>query len=98
MRALSVRVRGGGVWRPPPLLDAGADEQLITVLGKAPEDMATEQGHHQVAAMLKAEGVRRAQCVAFAMGHHARLGEGTWVEELDADVVRMVLEKVAPTL
>jgi len=44
--------------------------------------------------MLKAEGVRRAQCVAFAMGHHARLGEGTRVEKLDAGVVRMVLERV----
>jgi len=38
--------------------------------------------------------VRKAQCVAFAMGHHERLGEGTWVEELDAGVVRMVLDEV----
>ena len=48
--------------------------------------------------MLEAEGVRRAQWVAFVMVHHARLGEGKWVEELDVGVVRMVLEKVAPTL
>ena len=32
--------------------------------------------HHQVMAMLKAEAVSRAKCVAFAMGHHERLGEG----------------------
>ena len=72
----------------------GADEQTQTNDGRTPEDVATTEGHHQIAAMLKAEGVRRAQCVAFAMGHHARLGEGTWVEELDAGVVRMVLAEV----
>ena len=76
------------------LLDMGADEQTQTNDGRTLEDVATAEGHHQIAAMLKTEGVRRAQCVAFAMGNHARLGEGTWVEELDAGVVRMVLDQV----
>ena len=76
------------------LLDTGADEQTQTNDGQTPEGVATEQGHHQVAAMLKAEGLRRAQCVAFAMGHHESLGERSPVLELDAGVVRMVLEQV----
>ena len=77
------------------LLDAGADEQdQGTYTTGTPEILATDGGHHQVAAILKAEGVRRAQCVAFAMGHHARLGVGSRVEELDPGVVRMVLDEV----
>ena len=39
-----------------------------------------------------AEIERRAQCVAFAMGDHARLGAGSRVRWLDVGVVRMVLE------
>ena len=76
------------------LLDAGADEQLETNIGRTAEDEATAEGHHQIAAMLKAEGVRRARYVAFAMGHHARLGDKSLVLELDAEVVRMVLKQV----
>ena len=32
--------------------------------------------------------------VAFAMGHHPRLGVGSWVLELEAGVVRMILNRV----
>ena len=32
--------------------------------------------------------------VAFAMGHHPRLGAGSWVLELEAGVVRMILNHV----
>jgi len=76
------------------LLGSGADEQVKTNAGQTPEDLTTDQGHLQVAAVLKAEAVRRVQCVAFAMGHHVRLGDGSPVLELDAGVVRMVLEQV----
>jgi len=76
------------------LLDRGADEQTQTNDGRTPEDVATLGAHHQIVEMLKAEGVRRAQWVAFAMGHHERLGGGSPVDELDAGVVRMVLEQV----
>ena len=37
---------------------------------------------------------RDQRCVAFAMGHHERLGGGSRVQELDEGVVRMVLEAV----
>ena len=81
------------------LLDGGADMQMRSNSGETPEDIATEQDHPQIAAMLQAEAVRReemrrAQCVAFAAGHHERLGAGSRVQELDAGVVRMVLEYV----
>ena len=49
---------------------------------------------NQVAAMLQTEAVRRAQCVAFAMGHLERLGAGSRVRALDAGVLRMVLEQL----
>jgi len=44
--------------------------------------------------MMRREAVRRVKCVAFAMGLQERLGAGSPVQELDAGVVRMVLEQV----
>ena len=73
--------------------------QSKTDSGQTPHDMATVRQHLQVAAMLTEEAARReterrAQCVAFAMGHQERLGTGSWVQDLDAGVVQMVLERV----
>ena len=76
------------------LLAKGADEQSKGDDGRTPEDVATDESHHEIAALLKAEALRRAQCMAFAMGQHERLGSGSWVQDLDAGVVRMVLEQV----
>ena len=81
------------------LLGKGADLQPKTNAGRTPEDLATVHSHPQIAAMIKAEEVSReevrmTQCVAFAMGHHERLGVGSPVQELDAGVVGMVLEQV----
>jgi len=85
------------------ILHNGADLQSRThfsVLGgggQTPEDVAILRQRPQIVAMLQAEparreAVRRAQCEAFAMGHHERLGAGSRVQGLDAGVVRMVLE------
>ena len=87
------------------LLDRGADLLSKTIDGRTPEDMARQNPFSvagtslQIVAMLKAEmrrreAVRRAQCVAFAMGHQERLGAGSRVQWLDAGVMRMVLEEV----
>ena len=81
------------------LLHVGADLQSTTDDGRTAEDIATQYSHPQVAAMLKAEEVRReevhrARCEAFAMGHQERLGAGSRVRWLDAGVLRMVLEQV----
>ena len=81
------------------LLHMGADLQSKTHDGQTAEDIATTHSHPQVAAMLKAEterreAVRKAQCVAFAMGHQERVGAGSKVWWLDEGVVRMVLEQV----
>ena len=92
--ALHAAAHGGNEAVAKLLLDMGVDEQTQTNDGQTPGDVATTEGHHQIAALLKAEGVRRAQCVAFAMGHHERLGEGTRAPGLDAEVVRMVLDQV----
>ena len=43
--------------------------------------------------MLKVETVR-ARCVALAMGHRDWMGEGSWVQGLDTDVMQMVLARV----
>jgi ankyrin repeat protein len=61
---------------------------------RTPEDVATHFGHPEVVAMLQEAAVTRAKCVAFAMGHHKRLGVGSLVAPLDAEVVRMVLDLV----
>jgi ankyrin repeat protein len=56
--------------------------------------VANFQSHHEVVAILQEATVTRAKCVAFAMGHHKRLGVGSLVAPLDAEVVRMVLQLV----
>ena len=58
---------------------------------QTPEEVASARGHVQVAALIRAEATRRAQCEAFAMGLRERLGAGSLVLLLDAEVVRMIL-------
>ena len=72
----------------------GAPMQAKPIEGQTPEEVALAFSYPEIAAMLQAEAGRRAQCVAFAMVQHERLGAGSWVQELDAGVVRMVLERV----
>ena len=55
---------------------------------------AASEAHPEVVAMVKAEAVIRAKCVAFAMGHHARLGAGSMLEGLEPEVLRTVLGQV----
>ncbi|KAJ1474297.1 hypothetical protein T484DRAFT_1832942 [Baffinella frigidus] len=81
------------------LLDHGADVSAEDKYGRTAEDLANANLHSRVVAMLRAEtarreAVRRAQCVAFAMGQHERLGAGSRVRGLEPGVVRMVLEQV----
>ena len=47
---------------------------------------------HREAEAERREAERRARCEAFALGHHERLGAGSRVSELEAEVVRMVIE------
>jgi hypothetical protein len=80
------------------LLQHGADLSAENVAGFTPEQFAIHTGAIQLAKMLKlwleAEAVRRAQCVAFAMGQHDRLGAGSWVQQLDPGLVRLILDGV----
>jgi hypothetical protein len=46
------------------------------------------------AALLRVAVERRAGCEAFAMGHHQRLGAGSFVQDLDAGVVRMIFDQL----
>ncbi|KAJ1478419.1 ankyrin repeat-containing domain protein [Baffinella frigidus] len=77
------------------LLAKGADVLSRTNgHGWTAKDLVTAGSHHEIAAMLKAEAVRRVQCEALAMGQHERLGTGSGVQELEVGVVKMVLEYV----
>jgi ankyrin repeat protein len=76
------------------LLENGANILAESNAGRTPEDLATREGFPEVVAMLQEATVTRAKCVAFAMGHHKRLGVGSLVAPLDAEVVRMVLQLV----
>ena len=76
------------------LIEAGADVSAKDKCGSTPADFATFQSHVRIASTLIAEAERRAKCEAFAMGQQGRLGAGTRVQELEAGVVRMILEQV----
>ena len=82
------------------LLDNGADPLGTNMWGQCPDIIAAGMMHAGLAATLqaakaRAEVLRRAKCVAFAMGLHERLGVGSCVQEIDAGVARMVLELLA---
>ena len=87
------------------LLAKGADVSARNNLGETPKEDATRRSlqvtgdsHrrllHQIAAMIEAEEVRRAKCMAFAMGLGGRLGVDSCVNVLDEGVLRLVLEHV----
>ena len=82
------------------LVEHGADLSAKGKSGFTPEIFAKICLRFRTVAMLRAEPTRRkalrrgAQCVAFAMGQHERLGAESQVRVLDAGVVRMVLEQV----
>mmetsp|Transcript_46280 Transcript_46280/g.110289 ORF Transcript_46280/g.110289 Transcript_46280/m.110289 type:complete len:195 (+) Transcript_46280:329-913(+) len=76
------------------LIEHRANVLAETNLGWTAVFIAAVHSHLEVVAMLKAEAVSRAKCVAFAMGHHQRLGAGSRVEWLEPGVLRMVLEQV----
>jgi hypothetical protein len=86
------------------MLATGADvlaiDLAITTKAQTPEDLASTPGRKQVVALLRAAAVvaaavetRRALREAFAMGHHGRLGASSPVVDLDADIVRMILDE-----
>ena len=75
------------------LIEHKADVFSTDNFGNTPQDVATSHSHPHVATILKA-GAVRAKCVAFAMGLQGRLGAGSWVHALDAEMVRKVLEQV----
>jgi Ankyrin repeat len=91
------------------LLEYGANVLLVDNNGHTPEDLARLRvvnyvsqwpnewyvAVHQVLALLETEGVVRRNCVAFAMGHHERLGHGSQIASLDAEVIRMIGEFVS---
>jgi len=80
------------------LLDIGRKPLIGPLQSSANNGRTVEEecafAHPEIAAMFKAEAMQRAKCVAFAMGQLERLGAGSRVQELDAGVVRMVLERV----
>ena len=76
------------------LIEHRANVSVEDNFGRTPEDCATSESHVEIVAMLKAEAVTRAKCVAFAMGHHTRLGVGSLAEGLELEVIRMVLDQV----
>ena len=76
------------------LLDYGVNVSTTDNRGWNAENYAAAGEHLEVVAMLEAEAATRAKCVAFAMGHHARLGVGSRVQGLHPELLRMVLEYV----
>jgi ankyrin repeat protein len=76
------------------LIDRGADVLTAAPDGNTPEDVAIAAGHLQTAAVINAGALRRDMCMAFAMGHHPRIGEASRVLPLEIGVVKMILSYV----
>ena len=72
------------------LVDAGADLSSTDFQGFTPISTAARHSHLEVVAILTA--TKQACNLAFAMGHHERLGEESLVLGLEPELVRMVLE------
>ena len=77
------------------LLEEGADTAAASQGGVTPASLAATRddmaGLFQRFARQREE-TRLARHMAFAMGHHPRLGEGSLVLTLEEGVVRMVLD------
>ena len=103
---LHIAIRGHHLARVRMLLDHGATSAPWSVLaetlqGETPEDLASvfgfdQRGTGDTALYLRDETRKRralrqlAQCEAFAMGQHERLGAESIVMGLGPDVVRMI--------
>jgi ankyrin repeat protein len=72
------------------LLRAGANAAARTNAGNVPRFLADMGGYVQVVAILLA--AERERSMAFAMGHHERLGAASLVLALEPEVLRMVLD------
>jgi ankyrin repeat protein len=73
------------------LIDRGADVMSVAADGGTPEGVATAHGHLHIAAIINAAGVQRDRFMAFAMGHHQRLGQGSSVMPVEPEMMRLIL-------
>ena len=71
-----------------------ADISTKNLFGHTALDLARHFHHHAIEAIVSAEELARDKCVAFAMGHHARLGKESIMARVDPEVLRMVLARV----
>ena len=76
------------------LLGRGASIDIKAKSGRTASDVADVYGNVEMSNLIKAEGLRRAQCEAFYMGLHQRLGERSPVCSLDEGVVRIISDYV----
>jgi hypothetical protein len=82
------------------LIGHGADITAVTNRGENVDEMiemiSERERYHEAAVLINAE-IERARAPlreAFAMGHHERLGEGSCVQWLSAEEMRMVFEQM----
>ena len=64
------------------------------IMGHTALDVARHLHNESVVLLLEEEQVEKEKCVAFAMGHHERLGKQSIMKSFDPEVMRMVLELV----
>lgn len=71
-----------------------ADISIKNVLGQTALDLARTRGNDEIVAIIETEQLARNKCIAFAMGHHLRIGSNSMMKRFDPEVLRMVLEQV----
>jgi ankyrin repeat protein len=95
--ALHVAVKLRKYWAVWILLKAGADQHAPDMNGVTPLQLAQNQPLGEYPRAINVFEVFDAkmkicndQCFAYAMGHHNRLGESSWVSNLDPNLTHMI--------
>ena len=76
------------------LIEKGANMMLVGANGHTAQSLSINLGRDDITEVIQAAIMIRENCVAFASGHHKRLGLGSDVNSLQPEIMRMILDIV----
>ena len=76
------------------LIEHGANMLLRGVDGQTAESLSINLDRGDITEVIQAAIMIREKCIAFASGHHERLGSGSRVKLFEPEIMRMILDMV----